>query len=132
FKVENLDSDTIYETKLMNHKNVYRFKTMPPNHIRDINFVMTSDMVNDRPSFRGSSKQGFDTIYSLNPDALILNGDIVHDDAIRVGAWLDFWDAIFASVERANGWLIPMATTIGNHDGAIRDNEVHINGLWES
>lgn len=123
FKLEGLEPNTIYETKLKNHEQVYKFKTMPSTQVRDIKFAMTSDQMNSTTNFSRDAKKGFDCIKSQNIDALILAGDIVHDDGTRYGNWELFWQEWFDSTKRNDNWITPLVTIIGNHDGRLNNED---------
>lgn len=116
FKLDGLTPNTTYETRLRYHETVHRFKTMPSTFQRSIKVAMVSDQINSEPNFRTEAPRGFQTMYNNNIDALIIAGDLVHDDGWRTSAWTTFWDEYFKA-ERSNNLLLPMIACLGNHDG---------------
>lgn len=127
FKLEGLTPDTEYETRLRNHEQIHRFKTMPSTQ-RDVKIVMISDQVNNESAFNAEAPDGFQTMYDNNVDAIIIAGDLVHDDGRRTSAWQTFWNGYF-NAERANNLMLPMIACLGNHDGSIRDEQGNITSL---
>lgn len=117
FKLEGLEPDTIYETRLRGHDTIHRFKTMP-SVSSDIKVVMLSDQANNVPAYRTDAEIGMQTIHDNDVDVIVLAGDMVHDDSSRLNAWESYWDAYFKS-ERNNNMMLPMIVCLGNHDGWV-------------
>lgn len=120
FKLEGLQPNTIYETKLKNHKEIHRFKTMPSVFTRNLKFVMVSDQLNSEANFQTEGVQGFTTMHNNSIDAIIISGDMVHDDGIRTSAWQLYWEKYF-QIERERNLMIPMVVCLGNHDGRVNN-----------
>lgn len=120
FKLEGLQPDTIYETKLKNHRNVHRFKTMPSTLSRGIKAVILSDQMNDEALFPIEGLAGFNTIHDNDIDVIILAGDAVHDDGQRSRVWPIYWDMYF-KLERERNLMIPTIMCLGNHDGRVHN-----------
>lgn len=132
FDLENLESGRVYETRLKGQSNVYKFKTMPETLAdKTINILMMSDNINYREDWTRNVFKGMSVLRDSNPDVVVLNGDIVHDDGIRFRNWLVFWKDWFRRAYDKDGCMIPMVGTIGNHEGFIpNDNGDFSNFLW--
>ena len=120
FRLDGLQSDTLYETKLKNHRDIHRFKTMPSNFARNIKAVMVSDQMNSMTNFQTEGVQGFNTIHNNDIDVILIAGDGVHDDGVRTSAWELFWEKYF-QIERERNLMRPFVYTFGNHDGRINN-----------
>lgn len=123
FKVENLTPDTTYETRLKGSDNIYKFKTMPATHTRDIKIALISDhmgfqaMPDVEKSFIAEATQQFRTMHNNNVDVICLAGDGVHDNGTRGDYWEEFWGEYFKSCDNNNNLMIPILYCFGNHDG---------------
>lgn len=130
FKLEGLQPNSTYETKLKNHKQIHRFKTMPSTFVRNIKFSMVSDQLNSESAFWSEAPRGFQTMFNNNIDVLIIAGDAVHDDGALYYLWGTFWDEYFKQ-ERKNNLMLPIVTCFGNHDGRISNSDGTLkNLLW--
>lgn len=116
FKIDGLEADTLYETKLKYHKQVHKFKTMPSTFTREVKAVLLSDQVNIESQFKEDAPTGFQTIHDNNLDVILIAGDLVHDNGVRTSAWESFWGEYFKA-ERKNNFMLPMIVCLGNHDG---------------
>lgn len=117
YKADNLIPNTIYETKLKYHEKVHKFKTMPATHTRDIKVLITSDQMNDELVFKAEAPQGFQAMHDNDIDCIILAGDGVHDQNDFHNRWTLFWEEYFKASILNDGFMIPVITALGNHDG---------------
>lgn len=118
FKLEGLQSDSIYETKLNHHEQIHKFKTMPSTFTRSIKAILVSDQMNSEVNFQTEGVQGLNTMHDNNIDVLVIAGDAVHDDGLRTSAWQLWWEKYF-EIERSRNLMIPMIVCLGNHDGRL-------------
>ena len=107
FKLEGLQSDSIYETKLNHHEQIHKFKTMPSTFTRSIKAILVSDQMNSEVNFQTEGVQGLNTMHDNNIDVLVIAGDAVHDDGLRTSAWQLWWEKYF-EIERSRNLIIPM------------------------
>lgn len=85
----------------------------------DVKVMVLSDF--QTTAFAGLSMVNFGAVCGTEkPHLLILNGDLVADDGqfteAYAGRWYSFMSAV-SQYYRRDGALIPMAATIGNHEG---------------
>ncbi len=115
----DLQADTEYEFRI--YEDIYRFRTLPVSLYRPVRFVVGGDAYFYLDSFRKMNKQ----IASLNPDFVIVGGDIAYTCGIP--AWigsskspLERWHVFLREWKRMlvtrDGRLIPLIPVIGNHD----------------
>lgn len=122
FKLQDLEPDTIYETKLKNHRDIHRFKTMPSDFIRNIKATMVSDQMNSEENFKTEGEQGFNTMHNNDIDVILIAGDGVHDNGLKHEAWTLFWEKYF-QIERERNLMLPFIYAFGNHDGRVNNED---------
>lgn len=135
FDLTNLDSDTRYEVRLKSSSNIYTFTTMPETMPSEIRIAGMSDITHHSLITAGLFEENMSkgAITEFDPHLILWAGDIVHDDALRIGDWVLFWDSWFKHGYRKNGDMIPIVPCLGNHDGAIREEDgTLIDLLWDA
>lgn len=130
FKLDNLEPNTVYETRLKYHHNIHRFKTFPSS-ASDVTLALLSDMMNDQDAFRIDAPQGFSIMENNNVDIIAVMGDFVHDNGWNEPAWSLFWREYF-KFERSYNLMIPFVVCLGNHDGASYNEQNQRELLWYS
>jgi len=113
-ELTGLEPDTVYVFRIGNDSGEFRFRTMPATLDRPIRFVATGDVMRDRELFAHMNN----IAAKLDPDFVILGGDIAHDNGVPEGAanWHTFLDIWQRTMVAPDGRLIPMIGTIGNHE----------------
>ncbi|MFJ5486830.1 metallophosphoesterase [Hansschlegelia beijingensis] len=117
-KISTLGADTVYKFRFPGAEFSDRFKTPPSSGVR---VAIASDYHKDTYG-DGSNLDLFGKQFvSLECDLLILNGDYIIDDGIwspETGQrWFDFMRNVAIRWRRAR-CLVPIAATLGNHEGA--------------
>lgn len=115
FSLMELDPDTIYEVRLESDEKTYTFRTLPETNERDIRVAFTSDVTHDGNTMDRNLAKG--ALADYNPDLICLVGDIAHADGVKVSRWNTFWGAWFNHAYTKDGHMIPILSTLGNHDG---------------
>lgn len=128
FKLEGLESGTVYETKLKYHEQTHRFKTLP-SAASDVKIALLSDQLNSRGGFNADAPIGFNTLKNNNLDAIVIAGDCVHDNSTGLEYWELFWGRFF-DYQKSNNLMVPIIVCIGNHDGAVHNPDNTTSRLW--
>lgn len=126
FRFDNLTPNTTYEVREGELNRVYKFRTMPESLSRDLKFILTSDTLHSPLLFKAEISKG--VIKSHDPDAIIISGDIVHDDGYITSRWDGFWKGWFEHGYNEKGHMIPIIPQYGNHDGG--DGTESYTGFW--
>lgn len=130
--LRNLEIDTIYEFRIGDSSKTYRFRTMPENLKTPIRFIVGGDVYcADIKRVQRMNHQAA----KVNPRFAILGGDIAYsapsgkkkkspDDFSK---WREFFSVWMDEMKDADGCMIPLFTTIGNHEVKGRYNKTSAN-----
>ena len=109
-RLNNLNPDTVYEVRF-NGSIIKKFKTMPATFTgKQIKILFISDTGSDV-----ESDLQYGILQTLNPDIIIISGDISHADH-DLEPWKGFWDGWFQHNQSADGITFPIIAQYGNHD----------------
>lgn len=118
-ELSGLKADKKYEFILDDSEETYAFKTLPSSLTRPIKFVVGGDIYHDEIAI---VEQMNHIAAKHNPDFALLGGDIAYSGSILTlfneesKRWVDFLKSWSKTMKQSDGTLIPMVTTIGNHD----------------
>jgi hypothetical protein len=116
-ELSGLQPDTRYEISVgkapeKNAKPIF-FRTMPRDlRSRPVRFVNGGDTMATREMFEAMTQQAA----ALDPDFVLLGGDLAYENGVwatRVVEWLMAWRRRGITKD---GRLLPLVTTIGNHE----------------
>jgi len=97
----------------------FRFKTLPSTLKNPLNFVVGGDMYHDSTETFAETCQ---TAANTSPDFAMVGGDIAYSGSNwaiwreDTGRWLKFLKTWQKTMVTPDGRMIPMITTMGNHD----------------
>lgn len=113
----NLKPNTLYNLSLTNEHNktmatTYKTLSNLNDNVSSMKVVVGGDV--------GLSDHGrtiFRNIGELNPDLIVIGGDIAYDNAMTYCyfAWDNFY-LLLQRVDEANNRLVPFILALGNHD----------------
>ena len=113
-ELTGLSADSVYEVRFdPAGGKVYRFRTMPKTHNREIRIAAGGDVG------AGTWTETMNRIASsYEPDFVIWGGDLAYCDGAqaRLGRWYEFFDSMKKSLVAADRRLIPVLVTPGNHE----------------
>lgn len=117
-ELTDLTPGTEYNFRIGTSTENYKFKTMPADLQTPIRFVVGGDIYHDSIEH---VKETNLAAAKLSPDFALLGGDLAYtteketlpENADRWITWLIAWSKTMVALD---GRLIPMITTIGNHD----------------
>ena len=116
-----LDPDGEYQFCVKGRAGVYRFRTLPDALVRPVKFVIGGDAYFYLGTLRKMNAQ----IAALNPDFVVVGGDIAYTNGRRVlfknkgweiKRWRTFLKEWTAQMVTADGRMIPIMPVLGNHD----------------
>ncbi len=116
-ELKDLDANTTYTFHLGNKEKTHSFKTMPKDLSSPIRFISGGDAYHSNlDRFKAMCKQAA----KENPRFVILGGDIAYSASKSGGENWKKWHNFFLSWHKLmrdkEGCLIPLLTTIGNHE----------------
>lgn len=125
-EIENLKPNHLHHFRIGKEKTIYKFKTLP-SVLDDtsLTFVVGGDAYHDSLDLlKSTNKQaakknphfaliGGDIAYSAGRSSLLFHLKLSSEDVDR---WLQFLKAWHDDMVTEDGLLIPILTTIGNHD----------------
>jgi hypothetical protein len=108
-----LASDALYEFRFDDGGRIYRFRTMPKTLSREVRIASGGDI-----GFGTWTERMNRIAVSHDPDFAIWGGDLAYCDGAkeRLGRWYDFFDSMKKSLITADGRVIPVLVTVGNHE----------------
>lgn len=118
-ELTELEPESTYEFILSDEDEVYTFKTLPSALSRPIKFVAGGDIYHDNIATVDEMNK---IAAKQNPDFALLGGDIAYSGSRFIlfqeegKRWIQFLKSWFKTMRQPDGSLIPMITTIGNHD----------------
>jgi hypothetical protein len=117
-ELKQLTPDTIYQFKIENELN--KFRTMPVNTDKTIRFVVGGDMYHDSLEVLEKTNR---QAASQNPMFALIGGDIAYAYSTtgnskkeKTNRWLEFLISWKKTMITADGLMIPIIPTLGNHD----------------
>lgn len=119
-ELTQLNPDAIYQFKIGNQENFYKFRTMPHNLEKPIRFVVGGDMYHDSlDTLEKTSRQAA----KQNPMFALVGGDIAYAYSStglkkkeKPDRWLEFLISWKKTMVTPDGIMIPIIPTAGNHD----------------
>jgi hypothetical protein len=117
-ELKNLDSDTIYRFRIGKSKKTLGFRTMPKTLAAPLRFLTGGDAYHKSfKLYKAMCKQAA----KENPRFAIIGGDIAYATDKDSGKenwdkWKKFFECWYQEMRDANGCLIPLLATIGNHE----------------
>lgn len=115
-ELTGLQPDSLYHFRIGNNEKVYSFKTMPEDLSSPVRFVMGGDAYSDSVKrFRTMTKAAAKT----NPRFAVIGGDIAYAALKKKESftkWKEFFTYWMQDMRSADGCLVPLFVTIGNHE----------------
>ena len=117
----NLKPNTTYHFTLDDSSETHTFRTLPQELTRDVRVVIGGDAYQKKHLF----EQMNHIIASLDPDFIILGGDIAYTEGrpkfltgknTSIHRWQAFFKMITEQLRAPDGRIIPLIPIIGNHD----------------
>jgi hypothetical protein len=115
--LNNLKENQEYELRLVGDESIFFFKTLPEVLDRPLKVVIGGDVYEGLAKFQKMTQK----VASLDPDWVILGGDIAYTSGVKPGRWATFLKEWFTLMRGEKGRLIPMAALPGNHDVSSKD-----------
>lgn len=125
----HLQPNTQYAFRLDPEGKIYKFRTLPDTLNKPLQFVVGGDMYHDGLSYLMEMNR---QAAATNPAFALLGGDLAYANGHqsiwqsigsffgmvdeKVTPWLEFLRAWKSTMITADGNLIPIVTTLGNHD----------------
>ncbi len=125
-KLSGLLPETEYEFTLPHSKEVFRFKTLPEEIHRPLNFVVGGDLYHD---FSEILRETMKQASRKDPDFAVLGGDLTYathkygrypEDSKRWITFLRLWQEEMVT---SDGRMIPIISAIGNEETVWRYNQ---------
>ena len=111
-ELTSLLPDTDYTFQIGEDKTLHRFRTLPSKNEREVTFVVGGDVYLRFPLFKKMNAQ----VAKLNPDFVVIGGDIAYSEKNNVKRWQIFLDQWQKQMITSDGRVIPMLPLLGNHD----------------
>lgn len=130
-ELTQLKPNTIYQFKIGNDQNTYKFRTMPKNLDVPIRFVVGGDMYHDdietlEKTSRRAARE--------NPMFALIGGDIAYAYSSKgnpkPGRWLEFLISWKNTMITTDGLMIPIIPSVGNHDVSQTDKAIYFYTLF--
>jgi acid phosphatase type 7 len=126
-ELTGLDADTEYLFRIGEQSRIRKFRTMPETANRPIRFAAGGD-VRHRVEWMEQTNR---RVAAYNPDFIVWGGDLAYADGRedRLYRWLEFVDAMMHTAVTADGRVIPVLASLGNHEvrGGYYHNNDHVN-----
>lgn len=108
-----LTPDGRYEFRFDDGGKIYCFRTMPKTLSREVRIAAGGDI-----GFGTWTERMNRIAASHDPDFVIWGGDLAYCDGAqeRLGRWYNFFDSLKKSLLTADGRVIPVLATVGNHE----------------
>ncbi|MEX1012329.1 MAG: metallophosphoesterase family protein [Waddliaceae bacterium] len=118
-ELSDLFPGSTYQFQIGNEDKKYRFRTLPKDVEKPLNFVMGGDLFPGKiEPFARTCRQAAQT----DPYFALLGGDIAYTGASRkegkedFDRWMDFFITWSREMVTSEGYLIPILAAIGNHE----------------
>ncbi len=122
----DLEPDTLTAFRFPGSETTHTFRTLPKTLKRPVHIAIGGDAYQDEELFAKMNR----TIAALNPDLVIVGGDIAYTErrgkglkkrSEKIARWVAFFQRIQQQLRAPDGRLIPLIPVIGNHDIAADD-----------
>ena len=121
-ELHQLIPSTSYEFRIGSQGKIYKFRTMPKDLTKPVRFIAAGDIYHTQGKIE-TLRQMNRLAAKLNPDFILLGGDLVYADNPRtlgktkpVDRWLEWLKTWTEDMITADGRVIPMIPIIGNHE----------------
>ncbi len=120
-ELTDLQADTMYQFRIGQSKNIYKFRTCPKNLERPLRFAIAGDVYFYLYLLRKMNHE----IAQSDPDFVVVGGDIAYTNGHKSlfkgkdwerKRWGTFFEEWHKQMVAPDGRLIPMVVVIGNHD----------------
>jgi acid phosphatase type 7 len=113
-ELTNLSPDTEYHFRFGEGTRIRKFRTMPEHANRPIRFAAGGD-IRHRIEWMDQTNR---RVAIYEPDFVLWGGDLAYADGReeRLYRWYEFMDSIMNTLITADGRMIPVITSIGNHE----------------
>jgi len=114
--LSDLEPNSLYHFRIGKKSKTFAFKTMPEDLSKPVRFVMGGDAYSDSVKrFRKMTKRAAKT----NPRFAVIGGDIAYAAMKKRESfkkWKEFFSYWMQDMQDADGCLVPLFVTIGNHE----------------
>lgn len=124
-ELTGLEADAHYQFRFGEGSRIRSFRTMPVEATRPIRIAVGGDIRHRMEWMERTNRRAA----AYDPDFVLWGGDLAYADGLaeRAYRWHEFMDAMMNTLVTADGRMIPVLASIGNHEvlGGYYRNDDH-------